>query len=135
MFGGRRRRTIIGDGLKVTGKVTAEALIDVYGRIDGEVSCNSLYVSRKAQINGAITATKVVVDGRVDGPIVASEVVLKARAHVVGDIHHQRLDISKGAYFEGRSVQARGANGSQPDKGVKKLSRPNRVVGLSETTS
>jgi cytoskeletal protein CcmA (bactofilin family) len=53
------------------------------------------------------------VDGRVDGPIQGGEVVLKSQAHVVGDIQHQSLAIEKGAYFEGRSVQARGANGRQ----------------------
>jgi hypothetical protein len=30
--------------------------------------------------------------------------VLKSHAHVVGDIHHQRLSIEPGAHFEGRSV-------------------------------
>jgi cytoskeletal protein CcmA (bactofilin family) len=41
-------------------------------------------------------------------------VLLKSRAHVVGDIHHETLDIKKGAYFEGRSVHTQGANGRQP---------------------
>jgi cytoskeletal protein CcmA (bactofilin family) len=55
------------------------------------------------------------VDGRVEGPIRGSEVVLKSHAHVVGDIHHQRLSIEPGAYFEGRSVcclQTQGNNAS-----------------------
>jgi cytoskeletal protein CcmA (bactofilin family) len=56
----------------------------------------------------------VVVDGTVEGPIQGGEVVLKSHAHVVGDIHHLTLAIEKGAYFEGRAVQARGSNGSQP---------------------
>jgi cytoskeletal protein CcmA (bactofilin family) len=41
----------------------------------------------------------------------------------VGDIHHQTLTIEKGAYFEGRSVQAHGSNGQQPDRADKKLAR------------
>ena len=37
-------------------------------------------------------------------PIRGGEVVLNSHAHVVGDIHHRRLSIEPGAYFEGRSV-------------------------------
>ena len=99
MFG-RTRGTIIGQGLKVVGKVTAEGLVEVYGEIDGEVQCASLFLARKALVNGAITAAKVIVDGRVEGPIDAADVVLKSRAHVVGDIRHRSLAIRKGAYFE-----------------------------------
>jgi cytoskeletal protein CcmA (bactofilin family) len=123
MFAWRRRGTIIGEGLKVVGKVTAEGLVKVYGQIDGELQCASLILSPNAHVKGAITAEKVVIGGRVEGPIEAAEVVLKSRAHVVGDIHHQSLAIKRGAYFEGRSVQLHGANGRQPDKVGKKQSR------------
>ena len=122
MFG-RTRGTIIGQGLKVVGKVTAEGLVEVYGEIDGEVQCASLFLARKARVDGAITAAKVIVDGRVEGPIDAADVVLKSRAHVVGDIRHRSLAIRKGAYFEGRSLQAHSENGRQPDKAGKKQFR------------
>ena len=42
MFGWRRRGTIIGKGLRVVGKVTAEGLVKVYGQIEGEVQCATL---------------------------------------------------------------------------------------------
>jgi cytoskeletal protein CcmA (bactofilin family) len=116
MFGLRRGGTVIAEGLKIMGSVTAEGLVEVNGQIEGEIHCTSLIVSRKAQVAGTITAERVVVDGRVEGPIQVGEVVLKSQAHVVGDIHYQSLAIEKGAYFEGRSVQAHGANGRQPDR-------------------
>jgi cytoskeletal protein CcmA (bactofilin family) len=114
MFGWRRRGTIIGEGLKVVGKVTAVGLVRVYGQIHGELHCASVILYRKAELSGAITADKVVIDGKVEGPIQAANVVLKSRAHVVGDIHHQSIDIKKGAYFEGRSLHVQGANERQP---------------------
>ena len=46
--------------------------------------------------------------------------VLKSQAHVVGDIRHQSLTVEKGAYFDGRASQARGANGQQPERATKK---------------
>jgi cytoskeletal protein CcmA (bactofilin family) len=116
MFALARRGTVIAEGLKIVGSVTAEGLVEVNGHIDGELHCTSLIISRKAHVTGTIAAERVVVDGSVEGPIQGGEVVLKSRAHVVGDIQHQSLAIEKGAYFEGRSVQARAANGRQPER-------------------
>jgi len=126
----KRNGTVIAEGLKIMGSVTADGLVEVNGQIEGELHCTSLIVSRKALVTGAIAAERVVIDGRVEGPIQAGEVVLKPQAHVVGDIHHQSLAIEKGAYFEGRSVQAHGANGQQPDRVGKKP--PREVAGSSK---
>jgi cytoskeletal protein CcmA (bactofilin family) len=119
MLGSRRNRTVIGDGLKISGHVTAEGLIEINGQIEGDVACTSLTVSPKGKIVGSITAEQVVVNGRVEGPIQGGDVVLKSQAYVVGDIHHQSLTIEKGAYFDGRATQAHGANGRQPERASK----------------
>jgi cytoskeletal protein CcmA (bactofilin family) len=113
MFGLKRDGTVIGNGLKIVGNVTAEGLVEVNGQIEGDLHCTSLIVSPSAQVVGSITAERVVVSGRVEGPIQGGDVVLKPRAHVVGDIHHQSLTIEKGAYFDGRAAQAHGSNESQ----------------------
>lgn len=111
MFALRRRGTVIAEGLKIVGSVTAEGLVEVNGQIDGELHCTSLLISRKAHVSGAIVADRVIVNGRVEGPIQGGDVILKSQAYVVGDIHHQSLAIESGAYFEGRSMQAGGSNG------------------------
>jgi cytoskeletal protein CcmA (bactofilin family) len=49
MFGSRRGRTVIGEGLKIVGSVTAEGLVEVNGQIEGDLHCTSLIVSPKAQ--------------------------------------------------------------------------------------
>ena len=120
MFGSRRGRTVIGDGLKILGNVTADGLVEVNGQIEGNLHCNSLIVSPKAHIVGSITAERVVVNGKVEGPIQGGEVVLKSQANVVGDIHHQSLTIEKGAYFDGRATQVLGANGREPERGSRR---------------
>ena len=72
------------------------------------------------------------VDGKVEGPIQGGEVILKSQAHVVGDIHHQSLAIESGAYFDGRSVQARG-NGQTPEKLERKSLR--KIANARESLS
>jgi cytoskeletal protein CcmA (bactofilin family) len=100
----RHRGTIIEEGLKITGSVSAEGLVEINGHIEGDVHCTSLIISQKAAIIGGVEADRILVDGRVEGPLRGGEVVLKSHAHVVGDIHHQYLSIEPGAHFEGRSV-------------------------------
>ena len=110
MFGSKNCGTVIAKGLKIVGTVTAEGLVEVNGRVDGELHCTSLVISRGAHVAGTIAAGRVVVDGNVEGPIQGGDVILKSKAHVVGDIHHQSLSIESGAFFDGRSVHASRAN-------------------------
>lgn len=107
----KRRGTIIAEGLKIVGSVTAEGLVEVNGHIEGDLHCTALVVSPKASIHGGIEAERVVVNGRVEGPIHGGEVVLKSRAHVTGDIEHETLAVEVGAYFDGRSLRAPATNG------------------------
>jgi cytoskeletal protein CcmA (bactofilin family) len=122
MFGSRQQGMVIAKGLKIVGSVTAEGLLWVYGSINGELHCTSLVIDRAAHISGTVTAERVVVDGKVEGPIQGGEIVLKSRAQVVGDIHYQSLAIESGAFFDGRSVQVR-RNGQVAEKLEKKSVR------------
>jgi cytoskeletal protein CcmA (bactofilin family) len=133
----RRRGTIIAEGLKITGSVTAEGLVEVNGQIEGDLHCTSLVVSPKATISGGIDAERVVVNGRVEGPIRGGEVVLKSRAYVVGDIQHQSLAIETGAFFDGRSVRQAQTNMRQhpPEKLSAKLRREAPLNGREVSIS
>ena len=106
----KRKGTIIAEGLKIVGSVTAEGLVEVNGHIEGDLHCTSLVISPQASIAGGVEADRVVVNGRVEGPIRGGEVLLKSRAHVVGDIQHQSLAIESGAFFDGRSVRSPQSN-------------------------
>ena len=135
MFASKQRGTVIAKGLKIVGSVTAEGLVEVNGQIDGELHCTSLVIARGAHVTGTVAAERVVVDGKVEGPIQGGDVVLKSQAHVVGDIHHRFLAIERGAYFEGRSVQAR-ETGQAPERLEKKPIReiPNTKENISRRT-
>jgi cytoskeletal protein CcmA (bactofilin family) len=123
MFASKERGTVIAKGLKIVGSVTAEGLIEINGQIDGEIHCTSLIISRGAHVSGTIAADRVVVDGEVEGPIQGGEVILKSQSHVVGDIHSRSLAIESGAFFDGRSMQTRSANGREPERVGRKTIR------------
>lgn len=106
MFSNSSEETVIAEGLKIEGTVTADGLVRVHGKVIGDLRCTALVISDKAEITGTVTADQVEVDGMVDGPIRATNVVLQSQAHVTGDIHHTSLTVEKGAVFEGRSKQS-----------------------------
>jgi cytoskeletal protein CcmA (bactofilin family) len=86
MFQSKQGKTVIGQGFKIMGSVAAEGVVQVNGQIEGDLSCTSLIVSQGAKITGSVTAEQVEVNGTVEGPIHGGDVVLKSKAHVVGDI-------------------------------------------------
>ena len=128
-----RRGTIIAEGLKIRGSVSAEGLIEVNGQIEGDVHCTSLVISPKAVINGAVEADRVVVNGKIEGPIRGSEVMLKSHAHVAGDIQCQHLSIEHGAYFDGHSTCSPQTNmRTAPEKLTTKLRKANELKATRE---
>jgi cytoskeletal protein CcmA (bactofilin family) len=128
-----RRGTIIAEGLKIRGSVSAEGLIEVNGQIEGDVHCTSLVISPKAVINGAVEADRVVVNGKIEGPIRGSEVMLKSHAHVAGDIQCQHLSIERGAYFDGHSTCSPQTNiRTAPEKLTTKLRKANELKATRE---
>jgi cytoskeletal protein CcmA (bactofilin family) len=110
MFALRRRGTVIAEGLRIVGNVTAEGLVEVNGQVEGDMYCTSIIVSPKARIQGGIQAQRIVVNGKVEGPIHGVDVVLKSHAVVVGDIETEKLSIETGAYFEGHSRRSAGSS-------------------------
>ena len=113
MFTFKPKGTVIAEGLKIVGSVTAEGLVEVNGQIEGEVHCTSLIISHKAHVRGTVEAERIVVNGKVEGPIQGGNVILKSQAYVVGDILHRSLTIENGAHFDGRSLKAPAANAQQ----------------------
>jgi cytoskeletal protein CcmA (bactofilin family) len=105
MLASKAKTTVIAEGLRIIGNVSADGAVQVNGQIDGDLDCTSITVSPKALITGAIKARSVVINGKVEGPISGQDVVLKPHASVTGDIQADSLSIERGAYFDGRSLR------------------------------
>src|SRR5262249_58695629 len=129
MFGFRQQGMVIAKELKIVGSVTAEGLVYVYGQIDGNLSCNSLVIERGSLVGGTVAAERVVVDGKVYGPIRGGEIVLKSQAQVVGDLHCQSLAIESGAFFHGR-LRIRGNGQTAANLEGKPVTEAERAVSV-----
>ncbi len=102
--------SLIGAGTTVEGNISFSGGLRVDGRIQGNVASAGdqpgvLVISEQAEVVGEIRVNHVIVNGRVNGPIHASETLdLQAKAHVNGDVHYRRLEIQGGAVVQGLLV-------------------------------
>ena len=97
-------RSLIGKNISITGDISATEDLVVEGRVTGKIQLNEsrLTVGEEGHAQSHITAREVVICGRVDGQIHASErVELRHTAQVTGDIVAPRLIIHQDAVVKG----------------------------------
>jgi cytoskeletal protein CcmA (bactofilin family) len=94
--------SLLSSDAKITGNVESGGEVQIEGLVEGAVRAQSVLVSQAGTIKGEIVAETVRINGMVEGRISAKAVSLGQTARVVADIHHELLDIEKGAFFDGK---------------------------------
>jgi len=92
--------SIIGTDVVIQGNVISQGLIQLDGKIEGEININSLTIGEQGWIDGNIEAQEVTVKGKVTGSINAIKVILEKTAQVTGDINHKTISIEAGAQID-----------------------------------
>ena len=95
--------TVVGPGIRISGRVTGEEDLHVEGRIDGAIQLSdTLFVAPGGIVAAEVEAHNVVVSGVIVGNVTARDcVTLHTGAKLVGDITAPRLVIADGAAFKG----------------------------------
>jgi cytoskeletal protein CcmA (bactofilin family) len=105
--------TVIGSASRIEGNVRFSGGLRVDGTVTGNIvsqDSGTLIVSEQAVVEGEIRVAHAIINGKVIGPIHASESLeLHAKARVSGDIHYGALEVHLGAIVQGRLVH--GAEG------------------------
>ncbi len=102
--------SLIGAGTTIEGNISFSGGLRIDGRVHGNIVSSGdqpgmLVISEHAEVAGEIRVNHVVVNGRVNGPVHATETLdLQAKAHVTGDVHYRRLEIQGGAVLQGMMV-------------------------------
>jgi cytoskeletal protein CcmA (bactofilin family) len=102
----------LGPGLKITGQISGTEDLHVECNVDGPISLGDhrLTVGQHAHINGAVSASEVIVFGNVRGDLLARDrIEIKNHGSVVGDLTTSRISIEDGAHFKGSIEIARKA--------------------------
>jgi cytoskeletal protein CcmA (bactofilin family) len=93
----------IGKSVFIKGELSGSEDLD--GQVEGSIALkgNSLTVGPNGQVKASVDAKGVVVQGKLEGNIQASDrVELRKSAIVTGDITTQRISIEEGAYLKGK---------------------------------
>lgn len=115
----QKLETIIGNESTITGELNIKGTLRIDGIIEGDVFADWVIVGETGRIHGNVKSRGMVVGGRVEGNIDASEIVeLKGKGEVNGEICTVKLAMSEGALFDGHSTMKKAAS-PQDDSGVK----------------
>jgi cytoskeletal protein CcmA (bactofilin family) len=94
----------IGKSVVIRGELTGNEDLYLDGEVEGNINLrdHKLVIGPNGKIKATITARDVVVHGRMDGNVVASErVELKRSSILTGDVATHRIVIEDGAVFKG----------------------------------
>lgn len=95
----------IGKSVIIKGELSGSEDLYIDGQVEGtiELQGNSLTIGPNGQVRANVNAKGVVVQGKLEGNIRASErAELRKSAIAIGDILTQRIAIEEGAYFKGK---------------------------------
>ena len=102
--------TLIGVDTRIEGDIHFSGGLRIDGAIRGNVSepnasPSTLILSEHGSIEGAVSASKLVINGKITGSVKASQFIeLQSKAHITGDVHYKSLEMHTGAVIEGKLV-------------------------------
>jgi cytoskeletal protein CcmA (bactofilin family) len=102
--------TLIGAETRVEGDIHFNGGLRIDGSVRGNVSENAatpgtLVLSEHGRIEGAITVSQAVINGKVIGPVRANHYVeLQTKSRVTGDVYYKSLEMHTGAVIEGKLI-------------------------------
>jgi cytoskeletal protein CcmA (bactofilin family) len=111
MFGKKKQppiRSLIATGSDIRGDLKFTDGLRIDGSVHGDIHSNTehpslLVVSETAVVEGEIHADHVIINGKVNGPVFAAELLeLQPKAHIEGDIHYKALEMHQGAVIAGQ---------------------------------
>jgi len=94
----------IGKSLAIKGEVTGSESLYIDGRVEGSINLagNRVTVGRNGVVSANINAREIVILGKVDGNLTASDRVdIRSDGSLTGDVVASRISIEDGAFLKG----------------------------------
>lgn len=127
----------IGKSVVIRGELTGNEDLYLDGEIEGTINLrdHKLVIGPNGKIKATITARDIVLHGRVEGNVSATErVELKKACTLVGDVSTQRIVIEDGAYFKG-SIDIKDSKQSENRKPVAVAASAGSGMGMTSGTA
>jgi len=95
--------TIIGEGYVFTGELQGSTIIRIEGKIIGNVTVEAgVVLGEKGIIVGNIKTKSAIIYGTVNGNVKATQLEIKKKGNITGDISTDVLEIEIGAMYNGK---------------------------------
>lgn len=95
--------SLIGENIRITGKIEGEGNIRIDGKIKGDIDYNGdVIISETGSINGNISCNNISISGNVDGNVnTKGKLTLLSTGKLIGDIEVSALEIHDNGIFQG----------------------------------
>jgi cytoskeletal protein CcmA (bactofilin family) len=100
-------KSLIAQGSRIDGHITFAEGLRVDGDVVGDIRVDEsqpslLVISETATVMGAVYADHIIINGRIQGPVHARELLeLQPRARIEGDVYYKALEMHQGAVIAG----------------------------------
>ena len=95
-------RSHVGETLQLEGDLRTSGSLDIAGLINGNVYVSEVTVTETGSVRGSVEASKIEINGHVQGKITADVIVIGRTAVIKGDIYFKdTLKTEEGADIDG----------------------------------
>jgi cytoskeletal protein CcmA (bactofilin family) len=106
----RSAPSILSEGFRLDGDVVCSGEVHVGGTLIGNIVAGKITLGEAGSINGSVEAETAVINGSLQGRLVAVNVILGRTAQVRADVVYCSMRIEPGAVFEGYSRRVQREN-------------------------
>jgi len=127
----------VGHGTTLTGETNFHAMLRVDGHLIGTVSSENgtLIVGTNGQVDANVTVAAAMINGAINGDIVATEKLQLGRtARVLGNIQAPRLIVEEGAILEGGCSMLRARETEEEASTVEETYEPETTSTIEDTS-
>lgn len=112
-------KSLVAKGTSVHGNVLFNDGLRIDGEVRGDVHAITepgiVVISGSARVQGSVRAAHVVINGVVEGPVHASDMLeLQPHARILGDVHYRVLEMHQGAMIAGQMCPSEQALEAKP---------------------
>ena len=106
-------RSYVGETLQLEGDLRTSGSLDIAGLINGNVYVSDVTVTETGSVRGSLEASKVEINGHIQGKITADAIIVAKNAVIKGDVYFKNtLKTEEGADIDGYIKRTNNGKGS-----------------------
>ena len=95
-------RSYVGESLQLEGDLRTSGSLDIAGLINGNIYVSDVTVTETGSVRGSVEASKIEINGHIQGKITADAIVIGRSAVIKGDVYFKNtLKTEEGADIDG----------------------------------